>query len=79
MIITIQENVCYYPLLGNAGHSFSSAWLKRAYQRAKDEAEEEGKSLADIVAKRYGVSVFLVNLQGLKLKFCPSRNLVTLF
>ncbi|XP_027059866.1 CWF19-like protein 2 [Pocillopora damicornis] len=39
---------------GNAGHSFSSAWLKRAYQRAKDEAEEEGKKLADIVAKRYG-------------------------
>lgn len=39
---------------GNAGHSFSSAWLKRAYKRAKDEAEEEGKSFADIVAKRYG-------------------------
>ena len=56
--MTIQENACYYPLLGNAGHSFSSAWLKRAYQRAKDEAEEEGKSLADIVAKRYGVSLF---------------------
>ena len=46
----------YCPLLGSSGHSFSSAWLKKAYQRAKDEAEEEGKSLADVVAKRYGVS-----------------------
>ena len=64
MIITIQENACYYPLLGNAGHSFSSAWLKRAYQRAKDEAEEEGKSLADIVAKRYGVSLFFGQFTG---------------
>jgi len=37
-------------------NSFSSSWLKKAYQRAKEEAEEEGKSLADVVAKRYGVS-----------------------
>ena len=43
-------------LAESARNSFSSAWLKRAYQRAKEEAEEEGKSLADIVAKRYGVS-----------------------
>jgi len=37
-------------------NSFSSSWLKKAYQRAKEEAEEEGKSLGDVVAKRYGVS-----------------------
>jgi len=43
-------------LVESSRHSFSSAWLKRAYQRAKEEAEEEGKSLADVVAKRYGVS-----------------------
>lgn len=43
-------------LVEGSRNSFSSAWLKRAYQRAKEEAEEEGKSLADVVAKRYGVS-----------------------
>jgi len=43
-------------LVESSRNSFSSAWLKRAYQRAKEEAEEEGKSLADVVAKRYGVS-----------------------
>ena len=43
-------------LVESSRHSFSSAWLKRAYQRAKEEAEEGGKSLADVVAKRYGVS-----------------------
>ncbi|KAL9973755.1 hypothetical protein ACROYT_G020250 [Oculina patagonica] len=34
--------------------SFSSSWLKKAYQRAKDQAEEEKKSLSDIITKRYG-------------------------
>ena len=53
---SILKHANYCPLLGSSGHSFSSAWLKKAYQRAKDEAEEEGKSLADVVAKRYGVS-----------------------
>jgi len=43
-------------LLESPSNSFSSSWLKKAYQRAKEEAEEEGKSLADVVAKRYGVS-----------------------
>ena len=43
-------------LVERSRDSFSSAWLKRAYQRAKEEAKEEGKSLADVVAKRYGVS-----------------------
>lgn len=43
-------------LVESARNSFSSTWLKRAYQRAKEEAELEGKSLADVVAKRYGVS-----------------------
>lgn len=43
-------------LIESARNSFSSTWLKRAYQRAKEEAELEGKSLADVVAKRYGVS-----------------------
>lgn len=43
-------------LVESARNSFSSTWLKRAYQRAKEEAELEGKTLADVVAKRYGVS-----------------------
>lgn len=43
-------------LVESARNSFSSTWLKRAYQRAEEEAELEGKSLADVVAKRYGVS-----------------------
>lgn len=43
-------------LVESARNSFSSTWLKRAYQRAKEEAELDGKSLADVVAKRYGVS-----------------------
>lgn len=43
-------------LIESARNSFSSTWLKRAYQRAKEEAELDGKSLADVVAKRYGVS-----------------------
>lgn len=43
-------------LVESARNSFSSTWLKRAYQRAKEEAELEGNSLADVVAKRYGVS-----------------------
>lgn len=46
----------YSLFLESPRNSFSSSWLKKAYQRAKEEAEEEGKSLADVVAKRYGVS-----------------------
>ena len=36
--------------------SFKSDWLKKAYKRAQEQAEEEGRSFADIVAQRYGVS-----------------------
>ncbi|XP_068720114.1 CWF19-like protein 2 [Montipora capricornis] len=39
---------------GSLKSSFSSAWLKKAYQRAKEQATEERRSLEEIVAQRFG-------------------------
>ena len=52
--------ICHCFFSESSRSSFSSAWLKKAYQRAKDQAEEEGKSFADIVRKRYGVSCVIL-------------------
>ncbi len=30
-------------------------WLKKAYQRAKEQAKEENKSLEEVAAERWGV------------------------
>ena len=30
--------------------------MKKAYERAKQQAEEQGRSLEDVVAERWGVS-----------------------
>jgi len=35
-------------------------WLKRAFQRAKEQAKEEGKPLEEIVSMRWGVSADLL-------------------
>jgi hypothetical protein len=32
------------------------AWLKKSFQRAKEQAQEEGKSLEEVVSQRWGVS-----------------------
>ena len=40
----------------SSSSSLSSDWLKKAYKRAQEQAKEEGRSFADIVAQRYGVS-----------------------
>lgn len=37
---------------GDGGRS----WLERAYQRAEEQAEREGRSLEDVAAERWGVS-----------------------
>jgi hypothetical protein len=34
-------------------------WLKRAYQRAKEQAKEESKSLEEVAAERWGVRSIL--------------------
>ena len=39
-------------LVGDGGLS----WLKKAFLRAKEQAQEEGRSLEDIAAERWGVS-----------------------
>ncbi|KAK2563412.1 CWF19-like protein 2 [Acropora cervicornis] len=39
---------------GSSKSSYSCNWLKKAYQRAKEHAQEEGRSLEEIVAQRYG-------------------------
>lgn len=31
-------------------------WLKKSYQRAKEQAKEEGKSIDEVAAERWGVS-----------------------
>ena len=41
---------------GVAGDGGAS-WLRRAYQRCIEQASEEGRSLEDIAAERYGVSL----------------------
>ncbi len=33
------------------------SWLRKAYDRCKQQAQDEGRSLEDVVADRYGVSV----------------------
>ena len=35
------------------------AWWKKAYQRCVEAAKEEGRSLKDVAADRYGVSICL--------------------
>ena len=40
--------------VGDAGLS----WVKKAYERAKEQAEEQGRSLEDVVAERFGVGLF---------------------
>lgn len=32
-------------------------WLKKALKRAKQQAEDEGRSLDSVVAERYGVNI----------------------
>lgn len=32
------------------------SWLRKSYQRMKEQAEREQRSLGDVVAERYGVS-----------------------
>ncbi|XP_015747984.1 PREDICTED: CWF19-like protein 2 [Acropora digitifera] len=39
---------------GSSKSSYSCNWLKKAYQRAKEHAQEEGRSLEEILAQRYG-------------------------
>lgn len=34
---------------------FDAAWLRRALQRAKEQAEKENKSLEEVAAQRWGV------------------------
>ena len=40
------------PLIGDGGVT----WLRKAYARCKQQAEEEGRSLEELAAERYGVS-----------------------
>lgn len=35
------------------------AWLKRAYRRVQQQAEEAGKSMEEVAAERWGVSTYL--------------------
>ena len=39
------------------------AWFRRAYDRAKQQAEDEGRSLEDVAAERWGVSIDEVLLE----------------
>ena len=39
-------------------------WLKKAYQRCVKQAEEEGRTLKQVAADRYGVSLGKVSLLG---------------
>ena len=55
MLLLINSNNFYWLLVGSSKSSYSSDWLKKAYQRAKQQAQEEGRSLEEIVAHRYGV------------------------
>lgn len=32
-------------------------WLKKSYQRMKEQSERENKDLEEIIAERYGVSI----------------------
>ncbi len=38
-------------IVGDAGRS----WIEKAYQRAKEQAKEEGRDLEDVVVERWGV------------------------
>lgn len=39
----------------NASVGLDGAWLRRALQRAKEQAEKENKSLEEVAAQRWGV------------------------
>lgn len=41
------------PVVNDGGLS----WLRKSYQRMKEQAEREQRSLSDIVAQRYGVRI----------------------
>ena len=41
--------------------SGNRAWFKRAYERAKQQAEAEGRSLEDVAAERCGVRLIIIN------------------
>lgn len=43
------------PVIGDGG----AMWLRKAYQRCKEQAQEEGRSLEAIAAERYGVKQLL--------------------
>ena len=39
---------------GDSGNS----WIQKAFQRAKEQAKDEGRDLEEVVAERWGVSFF---------------------
>lgn len=41
------------PVVNDGGLS----WLRKSYQRMKEQAEREQRSLSDVVAERYGVRI----------------------
>lgn len=34
------------------------SWLRKSYQRMKEQAERESRNLADLVVERYGVRIY---------------------
>ena len=53
------NNTSYNFFVSGTVSSFNSKWLEKAYQRAKDQAQEEGKSVDAVVAERWGVCYML--------------------
>ena len=41
-------------VVGDSGRS----WIQKAYERAKEQAEEQGRSLEGVVTERFGVRYF---------------------
>lgn len=48
-------------------------WLKQSLQRSTEQAEEEGRSLEEVVADRWGVCTNLVKLAHIKLTTSVER------
>lgn len=44
------------PIVNDGGLS----WLKKSYQRMKEQAEREQRNLSDVVAERYGVRIYKI-------------------